>query len=819
MYNSTAIAAILKARLLQSGEPVVVEYLLTDSRRLIFPAATLFFALPGNGRNGNAFITNLYQKGVRCFVVDNNFAAADTLPGANIWQVDDVLKALQQLAVFHRQQFTIPVIGITGSNGKTIVKEWLYHLLQQDYGIARSPKSYNSQIGVPLSVWSMNSQHNLAIFEAGISQPGEMQHLQKIIRPTIGILTNIGPAHDEGFANRQQKLQEKVQLFTDSEMVIGKAELLKEAALPATTIQFSWGDSPANTLQIKKISKFAKRTVIDANYKQRLTQTIIPFTDDASIENAISCWCILLHLGIEPATIIERMAYLQPVAMRLELKQGINGCAIINDSYSADIHSLGIALDFLLQQQQHPKRTVVLSDLAGTGREPKALYEELAAILQQKNIDRLVGVGSLLSQHAALFTELPQTHFFTDTASLLQQLNNLYFSNETILVKGARSFAFEQLIAKLEQKKHQTLLEINLTAVAQNFKAYKSLLQPDTKMMVMVKASGYGSGSFEVANLLQFHQADYLAVAYTDEGVELRRAGCRLPIMVMNVEEGSFATMTEHKLEPELYSFGILKAFEQFLEQQRLSNYPVHIKLDTGMHRLGFEAADIPALCTTLAGNQSFRVQSVFSHLASSDGAAYDDFTRQQATVFLQGADALQNALGYSFLRHIANTAAIHRHRDLQLDMVRLGIGLYGADNHPTMLPLLKNVATLKTTIAQLKKVPAGQTVGYSRKGMVSKDSLIATVRIGYADGYPRLLSNGQGTMLVNGVAAPVIGNVCMDMTMLDVSDIPNVKEGDEVIVFGPGQPVNIVAAQANTIAYEILTGITQRVQRVYFEE
>jgi Alr-MurF fusion protein len=817
LYSINQIADIIKAGWLQHTNDAAIAHLLTDSRRLLFPADTLFFALNTSRRDGAAFIEELHSKGVRNFVIGAGFVLGNNFAGANFLPVNNVLNALQQLAAQHRSRFSLPVIGITGSNGKTIVKEWLYQLLQTSHNIVRSPKSYNSQTGVPLSIWGIEAQHTLGIFEAGISQPGEMEQLEKIIRPTIGVLTNIGTAHDEGFENIVQKRAEKCKLFSNVQVMVCKNELVCSNLLNDVQL-FTWGYSDTATLNITGIEKTSSQTIISAVYQQQQLKIVINFTDDAAIENAINCWCVLLYMQINNAVIAERMLQLQPVAMRLELKQGINNCAVINDSYSADINSLSIALDFL-QQQQHTKRTLILSDIVGSGKEPGALYTEVAAILKQKNISSLIAVGPQISQHSAAFSDIEQAVFFPSTGALVQHFHTLHFSNETILVKGARVFEFEQVIQLLEQKVHQTVLEINLTAITHNLKAYQQLLQPDTKMMAMVKASGYGSGSFEIANLLQFHKVDYLAVAYTDEGVELRKAGIRLPIMVMNAEAISFETLVQHNLEPEIYSQGMLESFEAHLRQSGISHYPVHIKLDTGMNRLGFEAGDIAALCNTLAGSSSFKVQSIFSHLAASDSSEHDAFTKEQAAVFLACAEKIQTVLNYPVLRHITNTSAIHRHPGLQLDMVRLGIGLYGSDSNPAMQQQLKNVTTLKTTIAQLKKVKAGQTVGYSRKGVMQQDSLIATVRIGYADGYPRILSNGAGAMLVNGVRARVTGNVCMDMTMLDVTHIPNVQEGDTVIVFGEGLPVSELAGQAQTIAYEILTGISQRVQRVYYEE
>ncbi len=835
MYTISQIAHTIKAKWLLQNNDAIIEHILLDSRKLLFSQTSLFFALSGQRRNGNLFIDELYKKNVRNFVVDKTFTACALAryKDANFLEVNDVLQALHLLTSFHRSQFNIPVISITGSNGKTIVKEWLYQLLNNSYNIVRSPKSYNSQIGVPLSIWQMNAGHELGIFEAGISQPGEMQQLERIIEPTIGVFTNIGEAHNQGFLNIRQKINEKLKLFLHAELLIYCADDPDVNAAVGTFVSnvrnnhllqlFSWSKKAKAILQIKAVEKKATQTVIRAidnrveNIDRPITITI-PFTDEAAIENAITCWCVLLHLNITDTLIAEKMLLLRSVEMRLELKQGINKCSVINDSYSADINSLTIALDFLSQQQQHPNRTLILSDILQSGKNSRQLYSDVASILQQKNINRFIGIGPEISQQQEVFRNIPQTFFFASTADFKEQFYTLHFYNETILLKGARVFGFEQLSHLLEEKIHQTVLEINLNAITHNLKQYQQLLNPGVKVMAMVKAFSYGSGSFEIANLLQFHKVDYLAVAYTDEGVELRKAGITLPVMVMNAEEVTYDLMVQYNLEPEIFSFNILAGFQQYLQQSGITNYPVHIKLDTGMHRLGFEAQDIPQLAQILQTTEVFKVQSVFSHLVASDTSQLDDFTKIQADIFLQSCTVLQKATGYSFLRHIGNTAAIHRHTNLQLDMVRLGIGLYGVDSSTTMQQQLKNVTTLKTTISQIKNVRPGETVGYSRQGIVSKDSTIATVRIGYADGYPRALSNGKGKMWVNGNLLPVIGVVCMDMTMLDITGT-DIQEGDEVIVFGEALSVHEVANWAQTIPYEILTGISQRVKRVYFEE
>jgi len=835
LYTISEITQVIKADLLQLNTEVTIAHILLDSRKLLFPATSLFFALGGPRRNGNTFIKELYQKGVRSFVIDQTLTDTELpqYPQANFLQVSHVLQALQLLTAFHRKQFNIPVIGITGSNGKTIVKEWLYQLLSNNYNIVRSPKSYNSQIGVPLSVWQINTANTLGIFEAGISQPDEMQRLEKIIEPTIGIFTNIGQAHNEGFLNIRQKINEKLKLFLHSELLIYKADDPDVNAAVSTFANnvrnnenfqlFSWSRNTNASLQIISVEKNKNVTIITANDRRdnnvdRFINITIPFTDEAAIENAITCWCVLLHLKIADTIIAERMLQLRSVEMRLELKQGINNCSVINDSYSADINSLSIALDFLAQQQQHPNKTLILSDILQSGKNSADLYADVAGMLQQKNINRFIGIGTEITRQKEAFKNIPQTFFFASTTEFKQQFYNLHFYNETILLKGARVFEFETISHLLEEKVHQTVLEINLDAITYNLKQYQQILDPGVKVMAMVKAFSYGSGSFEIANLLQFHKVDYLAVAYTDEGVELRKAGITLPIMVMNAEEITYDLMVQYNLEPELFSFQIVAGFQKYLQQSGITNYPVHIKLDTGMHRLGFEATDIPALTSLLQSSASFKIQSVFSHLVASDEAVLDAFTQTQVHSFLVGCEAIQKVTGYIFIRHIANTSAIYRHKDLQLDMVRLGIGLYGVDHSKEIQQRLKNVTTLKTTISQIKNVKAGETVGYGRKGIVTKDSVIATVRIGYADGYPRALSNGKGKVLVNGNLAPVIGLVCMDMTMVDITGI-TVAEGDEVIVFGESLSVHDVAEWAQTIPYEILTGISQRVKRVYYEE
>lgn len=819
------ITSITGGVLLQQPWPGPVEDLLIDSRKLSFPGSSVFFALEGPRRSGLDFIPDLYARGVRHFVIGKNISLTH-FPEANFVLVPNVLAALQAVAQAHRSAFQVPVIGITGSNGKTIVKEWLARLLEKEYSIVRSPKSYNSQIGVPLSVWAMNPSHSLGIFEAGISRAGEMEQLEPMIRPTIGLLTHIGEAHSEGFGSRAEKIREKLKLFRRAGWLICRIDdaELEDAVrqtLPASARLFTWATTKAAVLQVNSIEKKDGHSVISASYNNRVQTISIPFTDDASVENAIGCWCVLLHLNMGEEKIRTGMMNLHTVAMRLELKKGINNSFLINDSYSADLDSLSIALDFLLQQPQASQRTLILSDILQSGRSGAELYAEVAALLGQKQINRLLAIGPGISAHAAAFARLGEMeqHFYPGTEDFLAAWGQLHFGNEVILLKGARHFAFERISRRLEQKVHQTVLEINLNALADNLKEYQRILQPGTRLMAMVKAFSYGSGGSEVASLLQFHRVDYLGVAYPDEGVELRKAGISVPIMVMNADEGSFDVLAEYNLEPEIFSFALLDAFEVYLKEAGLQRFPIHIELETGMQRLGFPLEELDRLAARLRQSNAFRVQSVFSHLVASESAEHDAFTQNQGRLLQEACAVLQEALGYSFIRHIANSAGIIRHPNLQLDMVRLGIGLYGADASARGKLKLREAGTLKTTIAQLKRLKAGETAGYGRRGKVERDSLVATVRLGYADGYPRRLGSGVGRMLVRGMEVPVLGSVCMDMTMLDVTDAGELAEGEEVLVFGPGLSIGQLAEWAQTIPYEIMTGISQRVKRVYFEE
>ena len=818
-YNIKNIAAIVDGKILQLYRETVIEHLLIDSRKVYSSSTSLFFALKGSRRDGHQFISELCKRGIQNFIISEVVNVAD-FPEANFILVGDTLEALQRLAGFHRKQFSIPVIGITGSNGKTIVKEWLYQLLHGNFNIVRSPKSYNSQIGVPLSIWQMGSHHELAIFEAGISKPGEMEKLEKIIQPTIGILTNIGEAHSENFPNREEKLKEKLKLFAHASKVISKGDdaWITRQMMRLEINNFFWGRNISSDLQVISVGREDFQTEITLNFKHDTFNFLIPFIDEGSIENAITCCSLMLVAGIDRSFIQNKMQQLQPVSMRLELKKAINQCAIINDSYSADLSSLTIALNFLDQQAAGSKRTVILSDFLQTGLTEEKLYDEIGSLLHQHRTSKVIGIGKNISTY--LKTSSKATYqFYNSTEDFLQQFRSSQFKDETILIKGARIFEFEKIAHALEEKVHQTVLEINLNAIVHNLKAYQNFLHPSTKVMAMVKAFAYGSGGAEIAGILQYHKVDYLGVAYADEGVELRKAGIHLPVMIMNPEESTFDAIVENDLEPDLYSFELLHQFDGHLKRLGLQQYPVHIEIETGMNRLGFDAADIKKLGETINQTDSFKIRSVFSHLAGSEDPAEDDFTLQQHAKFISASNELEKMLGYSFIKHMANSAAIIRHPLLQMDMVRLGIGMYGVDAANTRSLELQAVATLKSTIAQIKHLKKGESVSYNRKGIVKRDSVIATIRIGYADGYSRLLGNGVGKMLINHQLVPVIGAVCMDMTMVDITGISDVNEGDEVIVFGSELSIQQIAEWASTIPYEIMTGISQRVKRVYFEE
>ncbi|HSD07569.1 bifunctional UDP-N-acetylmuramoyl-tripeptide:D-alanyl-D-alanine ligase/alanine racemase [Flavobacterium sp.] len=808
------IESVLHAKWDGNPRGEVIDTISIDSRSLQNNDKTLFFALIGVNNDAHNYIKDLITIGVRNFVVTH---IPDGLHGkANFLVVQNTLEALQKTASYYRSLFTFPIIGVTGSNGKTIVKEWLNFLLSPDYNIIRSPKSYNSQVGVPLSVLAINEQHNLGIFEAGISTVFEMEKLQKIIQPTIGILTNIGSAHDEGFENLESKIKEKMLLFSNSEVVIYQKNNWVEQSILPHTQAFSWSfEDQTATVFISKKEHTHEHSLIEYSYKGIVSTLQIPFVDDASIENVISCLLVLLYLEYDAKTIQNRIELLYPIEMRLKVKTGINNCSLIDDSYSSDFQSLKIALDFLENQKQHQKKTVILSDIFQSGLSNEELYSKVAELIISNKINRFIGIGETIS---TLKTKLPKAFFYKNTNEFLTDLEFMSFENETILIKGARSFQFEEIVLALAEKTHETVLEINLNSISHNFNFFKTKLKPQTKMMVMVKAFGYGSGGFEIAKLLEHHKADYLGVAFADEGISLKSAGINLPIMVLNPESTSFPAIIQHQLEPEIYSLKGLNAFLKIAEQKKLKDFPIHIKLDTGMHRLGFEANTIDDLISTLKGNQTVKVKSVLSHLATSDDLAHKDFVQYQIDLFEKLSSQLIQELQINPIRHILNTSGISNFPQAQYDMVRLGIGLYGVSNDPEEQKYLENVGTLKSIISQIRTIQSGESVGYGRRFIANRESKIATIPIGYADGISRHWGNGVGFVTIKSKKASVIGSVCMDMLMVDVTEI-DCREGDSVVIFGESPTVTYMAEQLKTIPYEILTSISQRVKRVFYRE
>ncbi|MCD7898971.1 MAG: bifunctional UDP-N-acetylmuramoyl-tripeptide:D-alanyl-D-alanine ligase/alanine racemase [Bacteroides sp.] len=826
-YSIEVISKQISAKRLGT-QNTTINWLLTDSRSLSFPESTLFFALHTKRSDGSAYIPELYKRGVRNFVIEENLQTQQTIlsdlssyPDTNFLVVSSSLKALQKLAELHRSNYQIPVVGITGSNGKTIVKEWLHQLLSPSRAIVRSPRSYNSQIGVPLSVWQMNEKSELGIFEAGISQPGEMKALQTIIKPNIGVFTCIGSAHQENFLSLQEKCIEKLYLFKDCDIVIynGDDELVSNAAMKtlSSAREIAWSKKDEDRpLYISKVDKKEDHTLISYRYLGMDNAYKLSFIDDASIENSINCLAVCLYLMLPAEEITARMATLEPVAMRLEVKEGKNNCILINDSYNSDLGSLDIALDFLYRRSldKSLKRTLILSDILETGQSGPILYRKVSQMINSRGIDRLIGIGTEITTAAGRFDV--EKHFFPNTNAFLYSDLFKELQNEIILIKGARNFEFERISEALELKVHETILEVNLSALINNLKYYQSKLQPETKTICMVKASAYGTGAFEVAKTYQEHHVDYLAVAVADEGSDLRKAGITTAIMVMNPEVTAFKTLFEYSLEPEVYNFYLLENLIRTAEKEGVTNFPIHIKIDTGMHRLGFNPSDIPLLIQRLKCQTAVIPRSVFSHLAGSDSPEFDSFTRQQIDLFEKVSTEFQGAFSHYVLRHICNSAAAERFPEAQYDMVRLGIGLYGIN--PIDNSTIHNVSTLKATILQIRDVPAGETVGYSRKGKITRDSRIAALRIGYADGLNRLLGNGRGYCLINGQKAYYVGNICMDVCMVDVTDI-ECKERDYAIIFGDELPIAELANIMNTIPYEVLTNVAQRVKRVYFQD
>ncbi|TAE86995.1 MAG: bifunctional UDP-N-acetylmuramoyl-tripeptide:D-alanyl-D-alanine ligase/alanine racemase [Bacteroidetes bacterium] len=821
-YNMQNIADIVNGTWIQQTELVQlpIKHLLIDSRKVVYPESSVFIAIKGVRNNGHHYLNDVYQAGVRNFIVET--IETGTLPDdTNIIQVENGTLALQQLAIFHRLQFKCPVVGITGSNGKTIVKEWLYHLLKEDVHTIRNPKSFNSQVGVPLSVWGMDESHQLGLFEAGISQTHEMELLQPIIKPDIGIFTYLGSAHDEGFTNQEEKLTEKLKLFTQAHLLVfcsdqpevtkGVAQLLLKENNTLNAVSWSRHHADAS-IQFEADYRY-QYTIITTRRGSQTLSINIPFVDEASIMNACTCFAFLIAINRISTDILKRFEELQPVEMRMQLKEGFNNSVIINDSYNADVNALQIALDFMEQQSAGYTKTVILSDLLQSKLTNHELYSHIASIIKQHHVNRFIGIGTALQSNKHLFE--PNSLFYEDTNAFIKDFKSLDFNQQIILVKGARKFTFERITNLLEKKVHETIFEINLNAMVHNLNVYRQRLKKGVKLMGMVKAFSYGAGSYEIAKVMEYNRVDYLAVAYADEGVTLRKAGIKLPIMVMNPEPVAFDAIIQYNLEPEVYNMFMLEQLIKTCNGQEMS---VHIEVDTGMKRLGFDEDELDELISTLNQNQNLRVKSVFSHLAASEEKKHDLFTHEQIQKFDRMCQKIKSAFNYPILCHILNSGGIARFPDAQHDMVRLGIGLYGIDPSEKLQKQLQSVGTLKTVVSQIRKVKSHETVGYSRKGTVQRDSTIAIVAIGYADGLNRKLGNGRGYMLINGQKAPIVGKICMDMTMIDVTDI-HCKEGDEVIVLGKEIEIGEFADKLGTIPYEILTGISQRVKRVYYYE
>lgn len=804
-------AILTSAHLNFSDSAIEFDHISIDSRSLQNGNSTLFFCLKGQNNDAHVFIESLIEKGVQHFVVEYIPEKVDGK--AHFCVVENTTNALQNLAKSYKKQFQIETIGITGSNGKTIVKEWLNFLLSPDFLVVRSPKSFNSQVGVPLSIFGINENHTLGIFEAGISLKGEMQKLAEIIQPNIGIFTHLGNAHQEGFTTVEEKIIEKCQLFTNSEIVILEKNDWMEKHIKVPVFTWSFEDPKANVFILSKVKNNLK-TTLEIQFENASFKISLPFTDDISIENAVTCIATLLYLKMDISVVKERISKLYNIEIRLQAKKGINNCLLIDDSFSSDYQSLKIALDFLEQQKLHQKKTIILSDIFQSGLNVKELYSNVIKLLQQNNITQIITIGEVIGNY---FQDLPHVISFANTNAFLQQFNTESFNNETILIKGARSFNFDEIVVLLEEKVHETVLEINLDALTSNYNFYKQKLENSTKIMVMVKAFGYGNGGYEIAKQLAHLKTDYLGVAFADEGIALRKAGITTPIMVLNPEISSYKAMIAYHLEPEIYSISGLTSFIELAKEKNSNAYPIHLKIDTGMHRLGFEEEDISELISLLQHNNFVKVTSIFSHLATSDDLDFKDFTLQQIHLFEAISNQISTALNIQPIRHILNTSGIFNYSEYQFEMVRLGIGIYGVGNSEEEQSSLENVSTLKSIISQIRTVEANESIGYSRKFMVKKQMRIATIPIGYADGIRRAWGNEKGFVTINNQEATILGNVCMDMLMVDVTHI-NCNERDEVIIFGENPHVTEIAAVCNTIPYEILTSISQRVKRIFYK-
>ena len=827
-YTITEIENVLEltgGRILDGN--AIVSQLLTDSRSLTLPGETIFFALRTDADDGHNYIPDLYEKGVRNFVVASDYYTLPECEGANYLAVESPLDALQSLATYHRRRFReLPVIGITGSRGKTTVKEWLYQLLKDDYRIVRSPRSYNSQIGVPLSLWDIDNNTDLAIIEAGISTTGEMDNLQAMIRPTIGIITNLGSEHNDGFESMQQKAQEKAKILNSCECIVYCADDLLVTHTIAPLVEsdvaqgMSWSrNHNAAPLQVDGMDRDESKTTLHYTYHEQSDAVTIPFTADRDLDNAITCLAVLLHMGLSRETIARRMAALTPVGTRLNVIEGVNNCTVIVDSYTSDYNSLTPALNFMTRRAGNRPCTVILSDLATESYSGDELYIRVNELLLAKRVSRLIGIGKEMCRYKAHFADLPQSRFFDDTQEFLNDFVKGDFDDETILIKGDPRYGFSQIIDLLEAKQHITVMEVDLNALAHNYKFFRSLIKPDTKTVGMVKASGYGAGSYEIAKTLQDCGCDYLAVAVHDEGVDLRKASITMPIIVLNPNGVNYKAIFQYHLEPELYSLDMGNDLIKEGRKYGVHDFPVHIKIDSGMHRLGFTRDQLPKLIELLKGQDIIKPASVFSHLSVADEPDQDAYTQEQFDYFDSCSELLQQSFDHHIMRHILNTSGVVRFPHRQYDMVRVGIGLYGIRTlFDGSEDTLKPVSALRSIIISIKEWPAGTTIGYGRRGKLERDSRIATVNIGYADGFDRHFGNGNVSMWVGGKLCPTVGNVCMDAVMIDVTDVP-CKVGDTVEVFGEHVPVEQLSEARGTIPYEILTSVSPRVKRVYYRE
>ena len=787
-YTTKEIAEILNATIINDSDNTINQIFI-DSRNYFGESDRMFLCIKGPSDDGHKYIPQLIKEGCKLFLIDKKNIHLIT-ENVTAIVVEDTIVALQKIAKHHRSKFKYPIIAITGSNGKTIVKEWLYHFLKNKYNISRSPKSYNSQIGVPLSLLQLNKNHTLGIIEAGISHPKEMDLLVEMIQPTHGVLTHIGTAHSENFKNIKEIAFEKGKLFKNTEWMYSYVQ---------------------NEELIKDIQKTDNTTTLFLEHKGEIFSTEIPFTDDASIKNAITCIGFLLKNDVSIALIQAESMHLPPIALRLEARKGKNNNILINDSYSNDLDSLQIALNYLSKSNERSKKVVILSDVQQDKHTSKDLYKIISEAIDSRALDYFFGIGPDLLKQRHLFKK---GDFFETTEQFIQYLPNIEISDAIVLIKGARKFEFEKLGKLFEEKSHETQLTIDLDALRSNIKVYQNMLNPNTKLLCMVKAFGYGSGSKEIAKVLEQCKVDYLGVAYADEGEELRKENIGLPIMVMNPEEGAFDQIIANKLEPSIFSFKQLDKFIRALIDQGIKSYPIHLKIDTGMKRLGFMIEEIEELISTISSQPEVRVKSIFSHLAAADNEREDLFTSKQIQIFQYVCHQIETGLGQNFIKHILNTSGIERFNYAQMDMVRLGLGMFG---HSEQLKSLKPVGTLTSVITQIKKVKKGESVGYNRSQYALQDMNVGIIPIGYADGFSRNLSDGVGSVFINGMKAPVIGKVCMDMTIVNLTDI-SAKEGDEVEIFGPNRSINSLAKDMDTITYEVMTSISQRVVRKYID-